>query len=110
MRLRPNPSVTVIVRLALLLVLTFSVWVVASAGEVVRSHAELRAFAREHPCPANGLPNYPCPGYVVDHLWPLCAGGPDRRENMQWQTIVDGKTKDRLEIAACRKLKCKVSP
>ncbi|SRR6266566_5913681 len=41
------------------------------------------------------------PGYVVDHLVPLCAGGADAPGNMQWQTVQDAKVKDRQERAEC---------
>jgi hypothetical protein len=73
------------------------------AGE--RNKAERAAFARENPCPATGKPAGACPGWVVDHIEPLCAGGPDRRWNMQWQSVQEGKTKDRLERVACRLLR-----
>ena len=42
-----------------------------------------------------------CPGYVVDHVKPLCAGGADAPANMQWQTVQDGKAKDRDERRLC---------
>jgi hypothetical protein len=41
------------------------------------------------------------PGYVVDHVVPLCAGGADAPSNMQWQTVEDAKVKDRQERAQC---------
>ena len=40
-------------------------------------------------------------GYVVDHIVPLCAGGADAPSNMQWQTVEEGKAKDRQEQATC---------
>ncbi len=52
---------------------------------------------------AAGQPRGPCPGYVVDHITPLCAGGPDSPNNMQWQTIEAGKLKDKGERAQCRR-------
>jgi len=36
-------------------------------------------------------------GYVVDHVVPLKRGGPDRPDNMQWQTTAEGKAKDKVE-------------
>jgi hypothetical protein len=39
----------------------------------------------------------PCPGYVIDHIVPLKRGGTDAPDNMQWQTVADGKAKDRTE-------------
>jgi hypothetical protein len=67
-----------------------------------RSHAEKAAFQREHPCPSTGQRRGRCPGYVIDHVQPLCAGGPDRTSNMQWQTVQEGKIKDRQERRMCR--------
>lgn len=43
-------------------------------------------------------------GWVVDHIFPLCKGGPDTVENMQWQTKEDAKKKDKTE---CR---CELPP
>jgi hypothetical protein len=60
-------------------------------------------FKRHNPCPATGERRGSCPGYVVDHVVPLCAGGPDAVGNLQWQTIADGKTKDREERRLCRR-------
>lgn len=58
-------------------------------------------FIKSHPCPANGHTHGRCPGYIVDHVKPLCAGGPDRPSNMQWQTIKEAKIKDRDERKTC---------
>jgi hypothetical protein len=41
------------------------------------------------------------PGYVVDHVVPLCAGGADAPSNMQWQTVEAAKVKDHQERAMC---------
>lgn len=67
-----------------------------------RSQKQRAAFVREHPCPATGHTYGRCPGHVVDHVIPLCAGGPDRPSNMQWQNIEEGKLKDKDERAQCR--------
>lgn len=63
------------------------------------------AFKRASHCPATGKPSGPCPGFVVDHIRPLCAGGLDHPSNMQWQTTADAKTKDRLEAQECRNIR-----
>ncbi len=52
---------------------------------------------RTHPCPSTGKSHGACRGYVVDHVVPLKRGGPDRPENMQWQTTAVGKAKDKVE-------------
>ena len=67
-----------------------------------RSSTARAEFQRATPCPANGNRRGPCPGYVVDHVVPLCAGGPDHPGNLQWQTRDEAKAKDREEVAACR--------
>lgn len=54
------------------------------------------------PCPATGQGRGSCPGYVIDHVVPLCAGGPDHPGNMLWQTVAEAKVKDRAEAAQCR--------
>lgn len=70
-----------------------------------RSAAERLAFQRENPCPSTGQRRGSCPGYVIDHIEPLCAGGRDHRSNMQYQTVADGLTKDRDEWRLCRSLR-----
>src|SRR5512139_1436748 len=54
-------------------------------------------FMKMHPCPSTGKKSGACPGYVVDHITPLKRGGADTPSNMQWQTIEQGKAKDRWE-------------
>jgi hypothetical protein len=68
-----------------------------SNGRIRRSTAAKDAFKREHPCPSTGKSSGSCPGYVIDHVQPLECGGADAPFNMQWQTIADGKAKDRTE-------------
>jgi len=58
-------------------------------------------FKKAHPCPANGATKGACPGYVVDHIVPLCACGPDAPSNMQWQDLKTSKAKDVLERKQC---------
>ena len=65
-------------------------------GRIQRGEAAKHAFARQ-----TGYPNGR-PGYVIDHVIPLACGGPDTTANMQWQTIAEGKAKDRTERANCR--------
>ena len=73
---------------------------------VAKSHrdpAKRAAFTKMHPCPSTGKARGRCPGYVVDHVVPLCAGGRDHPSNMQWQTQEDAKKKDRIEREMCRR-------
>jgi hypothetical protein len=83
--------------LALLLVAGLSANV--SAHEYVRSAAVHRAFLK-----TTGYPEGR-PGWVADHIFPLCAGGKDALENLQWQTIEDARVKDRAEKRLCRQLR-----
>jgi hypothetical protein len=45
----------------------------------------------------DGKPSGACPGYVIDHVKPLECGGADDPSNMRWQTIAEGKAKDKTE-------------
>ena len=53
----------------------------ASAKEH-RSASVKREFQLAHPCPATGLTNGACPGYVRDHNVPLACGAPDAVSNL----------------------------
>ncbi len=68
-----------------------------------RDAAVARAFQRGNPCPSTGKTTGRCPGYVKDHIKPLCAGGADHPSNMQWQTDAEAKKKDRLEKQQCKR-------
>ena len=69
----------------------------AAEAKTPRNTAARNAFIRQHPCPATGQANGPCPGYVVDHIVPLKRGGSDTPVNMQWQTKEEAKAKDKWE-------------
>ena len=55
-------------------------------------------FMKNNPCPSTGKFRGTCPGYVVDHIKPLSAGGPDRPSNMQWLTVADSRGKDTVDV------------
>ncbi len=74
-------------------------------ARIQRSAAEVLAFKRHSPCPATGLYRGRCPGYEVDHVQPLCSGGPDTRENMQWLSVADHRAKTRQDVRVCRYLR-----
>jgi hypothetical protein len=73
---------------------------------VHRSRAVLGQFQRLHPCPSTGRTTGACPGYVKDHVQPLCLTGQagDVVANLQWQDVKAAKAKDRLERAQCRRV------
>lgn len=70
-------------------------------AEYHRSKAALRTFVNLEACPATGQHRLLCPGYVIDHIKALACGGADAPENMQWQTVAEGKAKDRWELKEC---------
>jgi len=73
----------------------------SSYARIPRSSVERHAFVRSNACPATGAHRLPCPGYVIDHIKALACGGPDHQTNMQWQTIAEGKAKDKWERKGC---------
>jgi hypothetical protein len=68
-----------------------------------RSRAARADFMHQHPCPSTGRTSGACPGYVVDHAKPLACGGADAPGNMAWQTVAEGKAKDKWERVGCSK-------
>jgi len=71
------------------------VWLGTSTGTSSdRCQARLREAA---PLPLDWEDIRRCPGYIVDHVRPLECGGADAPFNMQWQTIAEGKAKDKTE-------------
>ena len=90
----------------LITILIAALIVVSCASNTVqRSNKARHDFARQTSCPSTGANKLPCPGYIIDHIEPLCAGGVDTPANMQWQTVDAAKSKDRLEKAECRALR-----
>ena len=66
-------------------------------GHLRRGPTARHEFRMSHPCPGTGLRKGACPGYVVDHVIALECGGADDAANMQWQTVAEGRKKDKLE-------------
>ena len=85
------------------LLVLLAMFIAATSAEA-REHRSAKAkhiFAYEHPCPSTGIGEPHCPGYVIDHVNPLACGGLDAPSNMQWQTVADGKAKDKWERKTC---------
>lgn len=90
-------------RLPLLAALLAATLIHPAAAKTQRSYAVKAEFKRLNPCPANGNRRGPCPNYHVDHVTPLCAGGPDAVDNMQWLTVEEHKAKTKREAGMCRR-------
>jgi len=74
-----------------------------ASAKTHRDPTQRAVFMQHHPCPSTGKTRGRCPGYIVDHIKPLCAGGADHPSNMQWQTAEQAKNKDRLEREQCKR-------
>ena len=78
------------------------VFIALSFPSMARDRNQVHLFRSTHPCPATHHITGACPGWVVDHKMPLCAGGLDAPSNMQWQALIPSRKKDKIEIAYCR--------
>ena len=67
-----------------------------------RSSKAKAEFQRANPCPVNGATRGRCPNHDIDHIEPLCAGGPDVPGNMQWITLEAHREKSLLDVHRCR--------
>lgn len=85
--------------------MTVGVLLVLAFPAEARDAAQVRKFRSQNVCPATLKHTGPCVGFVVDHLIPLCAGGPDLPSNMIWQAKAASLVKDRIEWALCRRLR-----
>lgn len=68
----------------------------------------IATFKAQAICPATGAiagARGSCPGYVVDHGIPKCAGGADALWNLFYQPLARSYEKDKAERALCRILK-----
>ncbi len=79
---------------------------IGPASAKTERHSQAKhEFRKAHPCPSTAQHAGPCPGWVVDHITPLCADGADSPNNMQWQRLAESLAKDRDERAHCRLLR-----
>jgi len=72
-------------------------------ARIHRSHAAKHHFMMAHPCPSGPDmgSTHKCRGFVVDHRIALACGGDDDPSNMQWQSVADGRAKDKWERIGC---------
>jgi hypothetical protein len=61
-------------------------------GRIERSTKVLAAFKKMQPCPATNKTYGACPGWSMNHDWPLANGGCDAVFNLTWM---------RNEIKSC---------
>lgn len=71
-------------------------------ARIPRSSSVVSEFKRLYPCPVNGARRGPCPGHQVDHISPLCSGGADQVDNLQWLTVQEHRDKTRFDVLLCR--------
>jgi len=81
------------------IILVVALLLASPASADTRHAATVRAFQR--------LTGYPHgrPGFVVDHIVPLCAGGADAVRNLQWQATAASYQKDVFERRLCAALR-----
>lgn len=72
--------------------------------DAIRKPSTVVQFRKLYACPATGKVQSTCPGWVIDHIVPLCAGGTDSVDNMEWQTAKDSYKKDAFERSVCKQL------
>jgi len=85
-----------------------------SAAAQNRNPAVREAFVAANPCPDPAaraivellwLRPGACPGWEVDHAEPLCAGGADAIENLQWLTVEQHRLKTKIDVRRCAVLR-----
>lgn len=59
-----------------------------ATGKIKRRDDVLAAFAKIHPCPSTGMRAVKCPGWNLDHVFPLADGYFDAVSNLQWLPVV----------------------
>jgi hypothetical protein len=74
----------------------------AAASLDTRSLKAEALFRLANPCPATGVSNGPCKGYVIDRIIPVICGGVEEPANMKWQTLAEAREKDKWERIGCR--------
>lgn len=90
-------------RLAYSLAIALALGLCGVAPTEARSRAVVAEFKRLQPCPATGKRSGPCPGWQVDHVLALCAGGKDDVSNLQWLRDSEHKIKTRSDVLACKR-------
>ena len=58
-----------------------------TSNRILRRSDVLLAYRKSVPCPSTGQVRGPCPGWNIDHVWPLARGGCDAVPNLQWLPV-----------------------
>lgn len=69
-----------------------------------RDASQVALFRKTHACPSTQQFTGACPGWVVNHKWPLCARGEDTPDNMEWQEVKPSYQRDVEERRICKTL------
>lgn len=84
----------------------FLAWLFCAAADSSPRSPAIRAeFRKSNPCPSTGRLTGACPGWQIDHMHPLCAGGIDHPDNLNWIRVEDHKRKTRQDVKECRAAK-----
>ena len=75
----------------------------SAEGKSFRDPKVRAEFMLSHPCPSTGKTRGACPGFQVDHRWPICFhDGPDEPWNLQWLTVTAHRAKTALDVKVCK--------
>lgn len=98
----------ILMPVVILLGLCGPVWAACEDGRCrnyPRDPAVTHAFTLTVPCPSTGDTGHRCPGFIRDHLIPLCAGGADAVSNLWWEESARASRKDKRELQLCHRLR-----
>lgn len=59
-----------------------------ASGQIVRSQAVIAAYRKLVACPSTLRYTGTCPGWALNHTWPLVCGGCDSVSNLAWMPNV----------------------
>lgn len=99
-RLQPEVTLTRLPRRCNARAVCAALCIAASVASVALAATKRSAHQRLRFIVENGGPRDSA--WLVDHKWPLCAGGCDCAENMQWQQLPQSRAKDRDEVRLCK--------
>lgn len=73
----------------------------APSDAAQRNQAVRAEFERLVPCPIEGPGTCARKGYEADHMEPICAGGKDVVENLQWLSKEQHQLKTKIDVLRC---------